>query len=81
MNPAQANKIDISKLSEEERKLFRMYGKLPDCKISWERKYFDSGDYELTKAGKESITTIGSEHPSPDTIPHSNPSSQPGAKE
>ncbi|CEG72038.1 hypothetical protein G6F70_005069 [Rhizopus microsporus] len=84
MNPAQANKIDISKLSEEERKLFRMYGKLPDRKDLLghklrERKYFDSGDYELTKAGKESITTIGSEHPSPDTIPHSNPSSQPGA--
>ncbi|KAG1446477.1 hypothetical protein G6F56_009557 [Rhizopus delemar] len=43
-----------------------------------ERKYFDSGDYELTKAGKEPSTTIGSEHPSPDTIPHSNPVSQPG---
>jgi hypothetical protein len=54
MNPAQANKIDLSvsliknksrhlflrvsnliltqRLSEEERKLFRMYGKLPDGK-------------------------------------------------
>ncbi|KAG0935090.1 hypothetical protein G6F65_000290 [Rhizopus arrhizus] len=84
MNPAQANKVDVSKLTEEERKLFRMYGKLPDRKdllghTLKERKYFDSGDYFLTKAGKEPLATIGSEHPSPDTIPHSNPVSQPGA--
>lgn len=38
-----------------------------------ERKYFDSGDYALSKAGKEPEVAIGSEHPSPDTIPHSNP--------
>ncbi|KAK3046027.1 hypothetical protein LTS18_013491, partial [Coniosporium uncinatum] len=39
-----------------------------------ERKYFDSGDYALSKAGKASdvgVTSIGREHPSPDTIPHS----------
>ncbi|KAI8368967.1 camp-regulated phosphoprotein/endosulfine conserved region-domain-containing protein [Blakeslea trispora] len=83
MNPAQANKVDISQLSEEERKLFRMYGKLPDRKDLLghklkERKYFDSGDYALSKAGKEPVA-IGSEHPSPDTIPHSNPVSQPGS--
>ncbi|KAK8215088.1 hypothetical protein M8818_002098 [Zalaria obscura] len=38
-----------------------------------ERKYFDSGDYALSKAGKASdagVTEIGREHPSPDTIPH-----------
>ncbi|KAI7897793.1 camp-regulated phosphoprotein/endosulfine conserved region-domain-containing protein [Cokeromyces recurvatus] len=83
MNPSQANKVDISKLSEEEKKLLRMYGKLPDRKDLLghklkERKYFDSGDYALSKAGKEPVA-IGSEHPSPDTIPHSNPTSQPGA--
>ncbi|KAG1146740.1 hypothetical protein G6F37_006651 [Rhizopus arrhizus] len=42
-----------------------------------ERKYFDSGDYELTRAGKETSTAIGSEHPSPESIPHSNPVSHP----
>ncbi|KAI9323651.1 camp-regulated phosphoprotein/endosulfine conserved region-domain-containing protein [Dichotomocladium elegans] len=78
MHPAKANKIDLSQLSEEERKLFRMYGKLPDRKDLLghklkERKYFDSGDYALSKAGKEPEVAIGSEHPSPDTIPHSNP--------
>jgi hypothetical protein len=38
-----------------------------------ERKYFDSGDYALSKAGKASdvgVTTIGSEHPVPEKIPH-----------
>ncbi|ORX46724.1 Endosulfine-domain-containing protein [Hesseltinella vesiculosa] len=78
MNPAQANKIDISQLNDEEMKLFKMYGKLPDRKDLIghklkERKYFDSGDYALSKAGKETDVSIGSEHPSPDTIPHSNP--------
>ncbi|KAI9270693.1 camp-regulated phosphoprotein/endosulfine conserved region-domain-containing protein [Phascolomyces articulosus] len=80
MHPAKQNKIDISQLNEEEKKLFRMYGKLPDRKDLLghklkERKYFDSGDYALSKAGKEPEVAIGSEHPSPDTIPHSNPNS------
>lgn len=38
-----------------------------------ERKYFDSGDYALSKAGKATdvgVTTIGSEHPLPENIPH-----------
>lgn len=40
---------------------------------SQERKYFDSGDYALSKAGKASeggVTTIGSQHPLPENIPH-----------
>jgi cAMP-regulated phosphoprotein/endosulfine conserved region len=44
--------------------------------MSWtqERKYFDSGDYALSKAGKASdvgVTQIGREHPVPENIPHS----------
>ena len=38
-----------------------------------ERKYFDSGDYALSKAGKASdagVTQIGREHPVPEKIPH-----------
>lgn len=38
-----------------------------------ERKYFDSGDYALSKAGKASdvgVTQIGREHPNPESIPH-----------
>ncbi|MCJ1244433.1 hypothetical protein MMC30_001631 [Trapelia coarctata] len=78
LNPHQKNKIDISSLNEEEQKLFRLYGKLPNRndllqnKLK-ERKYFDSGDYALSKAGKASdvgVTSIGSQHPLPENIPH-----------
>jgi len=79
MNPHQKNKIDISKLSADEQRLFRLYGKVPNKKDLLqnklkERKYFDSGDYALSKAGKASdigVTSIGREHPVPENIPHS----------
>ncbi|KAF2846272.1 Endosulfine-domain-containing protein [Plenodomus tracheiphilus IPT5] len=78
MNPHQQNKVDISKMSTEEAKLFRLYGKLPNKKDLLqnklkERKYFDSGDYALSKAGKASdvgVTQVGREHPNPEKIPH-----------
>ncbi|KAI9815007.1 MAG: hypothetical protein M1827_002850 [Pycnora praestabilis] len=78
MNPHQKNKVDISTLSEDEQRLFRLYGKLPNKKDLLqnklkERKYFDSGDYALSKAGKASdvgVTQIGSQHPLPENIPH-----------
>ncbi|RPB13684.1 Endosulfine-domain-containing protein [Morchella conica CCBAS932] len=78
MLPAQKNKVDISSLTEEEQRLFRLYGKLPSKKDILknklkERKYFDSGDYALSKAGKASdvgVTNIGSQHPLPENIPH-----------
>ncbi|CCJ30732.1 unnamed protein product, partial [Pneumocystis jirovecii] len=65
-------------LTEEEKKLFRLYGKLPQksdilnnkLKLK-ERKYFDSGDYALSKAGKASdvgITNVGSQIPSLEKI-------------
>ncbi|KAJ9073009.1 hypothetical protein DSO57_1007198 [Entomophthora muscae] len=77
MLPAKQNKIDLSKLSEEELKAFRMYGKLPSNKNVLvpkfkERKYFDSGDYAMQKAGKSTLP-VGIEHPSPESIPHSSP--------
>lgn len=78
MNPHQRNKVDINSLSEDEKRLFRLYGKLPNKKDLLqnklkERKYFDSGDYALSKAGKASdagVTQIGSQHPNPENIPH-----------
>lgn len=72
-------------LSEEEQKLFRLYGKLPNRKDILgnklkERKYFDSGDYALSKAGKQSQQAVGTAIPNPETIPHaSTVSSPPGA--
>ncbi|KAH3948501.1 mRNA stability protein [Parastagonospora nodorum] len=78
MNPHQQNKVDISKMSPDEAKLFRLYGKLPNKKDLLqnklkERKYFDSGDYALSKAGKAGdvgVTQVGREHPNPEKIPH-----------
>ncbi|KAF2833597.1 hypothetical protein CC86DRAFT_365443 [Ophiobolus disseminans] len=65
-------------MSADEAKLFRLYGKLPNKKDLLqnklkERKYFDSGDYALSKAGKAGdvgVTQVGREHPNPETIPH-----------
>jgi len=81
MNPHQKNKIDINSLSADEQRLFRLYGKLPNKKDLLqnklkERKYFDSGDYALSKAGKASdsgVTSIGTEHPQAADIPHMSP--------
>ncbi|KAJ5568863.1 camp-regulated phosphoprotein/endosulfine conserved region-domain-containing protein [Penicillium hetheringtonii] len=76
MNPHQQNKVDISAMSSDEQRLFRLYGKMPNKKDLLqnklkERKYFDSGDYALSKAGKASdVTSIGSRHPVPENIPH-----------
>ncbi|KAG7088255.1 hypothetical protein E1B28_012269 [Marasmius oreades] len=75
MNPAQRNKVDISKLSEQEQMLFRRYGKLPThknvlTKMQKDRKYFDSGDYALSKAGVAPQSTVGTAIPNPENIPH-----------
>jgi len=75
LNPHKKNKVDISSLTEEEQKLFRLYGKLPTHKSLLnqslkERKFFDSGDYALSKAGKSSPHSVGTAIPSPETIPH-----------
>ncbi|OAA49732.1 Endosulphine [Beauveria brongniartii RCEF 3172] len=79
MNPLlQKKKIDVKSLSPEEQRLFRLYGKLPSrsdhfAKHLKDRRYFDSGDYAMSKAGKgDSVDTgaVGSEHPVPENIPH-----------
>lgn len=38
-----------------------------------ERKYFDSGDYALSKAGKTAPQSVGTAIPSPENIPHASP--------
>ncbi|TGJ78587.1 hypothetical protein E0Z10_g10176 [Xylaria hypoxylon] len=87
MNPHQKNKIDVSSLTPDEQRLFRLYGKLPSksdhfAKHLKERKYFDSGDYAMSKAGKgDKLDTgsVGSQHPVPENIPHlSSPSQNAG---
>ncbi|KAM0333241.1 hypothetical protein ACHAQA_001901 [Verticillium albo-atrum] len=78
MNPHQKNKVDVSSLTPEEQRLFRLYGKLPSrsdhfAKHLKDRKYFDSGDYAMSKAGKGDgvdAGAVGSQHPVPENIPH-----------
>ncbi|KAF9464139.1 camp-regulated phosphoprotein/endosulfine conserved region-domain-containing protein [Collybia nuda] len=75
MLPAQRNKVDLSKLSLQEQQLFAKYGKLPThknvlMKMQKERKYFDSGDYALSKAGVAPQNTVGTAIPNPENIPH-----------
>ncbi|TPX51503.1 hypothetical protein SeMB42_g01093 [Synchytrium endobioticum] len=73
--------VDESKLSEEDRVFYQKYGRLPPPKKDMlnkrmgggDRKYFDSGDYALSKAGKTSAKDVGTSHPSPERIPHSIP--------
>lgn len=67
-------------LSPDEQRLFRLYGKLPSksdhfAKHLKDRKYFDSGDYAMSKAGKgDSVDTgsVGTQHPTPENVPHLN---------
>ncbi|KAG0328585.1 hypothetical protein BGZ99_005064 [Dissophora globulifera] len=61
-------------MAEQTAKLQSKYGSLPIFSkglLSNRRKYFDSGDYFLSKAGKDVV--VGSEHPQPENIPHSVP--------
>lgn len=52
--PKNTQGIDLSKLSPQELRIYKMYGKLPSTqqilssKIK-EKKYFDSGDYAMQK--------------------------------
>ena len=67
------NKIDLKKLSPQELKLYNLYGKLPSKKDllkhkMQERKYFDSGDYALKKAGVSNPTDVSNNN-----LPVTNP--------
>jgi len=69
-------------MTEEEKKLFRLYGKLPThknvlTKVQKDRKYFDSGDYALSKAGVTPQAAVGTAIPHPENIPHVTPSPHP----
>jgi len=68
-------KVDMSAMTEEEKKLFRLYGKLPThknvlAKVQRDRKFFDSGDYAMSKAGLSPQIAVGTAIPSPENIPH-----------
>lgn len=71
---ANGNQVDLTKLSPQELKLFNLYGKLPSKKDllkhkMQERKYFDSGDYALNKAGVAEGNNVSNNN-----LPVTNPS-------
>jgi len=81
MLPARQKKVDMKSMTEEERKLFALYGKLPThknvlTKMQKDRKYFDSGDYALSKAGASAGSPVGTAIPHPENIPHASPPAQ-----
>ncbi|WVQ79112.1 hypothetical protein IAT38_001207 [Cryptococcus sp. DSM 104549] len=71
------NKVDISQMSEQDQKAFKMYGKVPGknllTKMQKDRKYFDSGDYMMSKAGVPTAQPSGTAHPTPEAVPHASP--------
>lgn len=54
-----------------------MYGKVPGknllTKMQKDRKYFDSGDYMMSKAGVASAQAPGTAIPTPEGVPHASP--------
>ncbi|GAA5865622.1 hypothetical protein JCM8547_007665 [Rhodosporidiobolus lusitaniae] len=82
----QKQKVDISGFSDQEKELFQKYGKVPTHKNLLnnklkERKYFDSGDYAMSKAGVSPQQSVGTAIPSPADIPHASSSQQgPGSQ-
>ncbi|KAK1927586.1 hypothetical protein DB88DRAFT_478509 [Papiliotrema laurentii] len=66
----------IQQLNEEQQKAFKLYGKLPAknalTKMQKDRKYFDSGDYMMKKAGVKDAQ-VGTAIPTPEGVPHASP--------
>lgn len=58
--PKNTQNLDLSKLSPQELRIYKMYGKLPTTQQILtskfqDKKYFDSGDYAMQKqAGNKS---------------------------
>ncbi|CAD6570550.1 MAG: hypothetical protein TREMPRED_005892 [Tremellales sp. Tagirdzhanova-0007] len=77
MNPHKMNKIDVSSMSEQDQKAFKMYGKVPAknvlMKTQKDRKYFDSGDYMMSKAGVATAQALGTEVPTPERVARASP--------
>jgi hypothetical protein len=70
----------VATMNEQEKQLFQKYGKLPKKNVltsmQKERKYFDSGDYAMHKAGVSSAeATVGSAIATPERLPHAQPPS------
>lgn len=74
--PKNTQNLDLDKLTPDELKIYRMYGKLPtrqqilSSKIK-EKKYFDSGDYAMQKqlgSGKAVASSVPLNHPNAEKV-------------
>ncbi|KAH3507373.1 hypothetical protein KXV55_003827 [Aspergillus fumigatus] len=77
MNPKESQNPSAEPLSEREKHLLSIYGKLPHKGLlgaaAKHRTYFDSGDYALAAAHKvtdEGDIQTGTAHPLRESIPH-----------
>ena len=59
--------LTFQSMSEQDQKAFKMYGKMPAknllTKMQKDRKYFDSGDYMMSKAGVPTGQVLGTAIP------------------
>ncbi|QBM89318.1 cAMP-regulated phosphoprotein/endosulfine conserved region [Metschnikowia aff. pulcherrima] len=74
--PRNEQGIDLSKLSPQELRIFKMYGKLPtkqqilSSKLQ-DKKYFDSGDYAMQKqlgGNKSGVSGVPLKHPNAEKV-------------
>ncbi|KAK4444141.1 hypothetical protein QBC34DRAFT_415760 [Podospora aff. communis PSN243] len=82
INTTTAQPTSPTSTSPAEARLLRLYGPIGTparrfaANLKSERKYFDSGDYALSKAGRGDgvdLGAVGVLHPLPEMIPHPQP--------
>ncbi|KAI9734624.1 MAG: hypothetical protein M1834_002225 [Cirrosporium novae-zelandiae] len=78
MEPHPHDSVDTNPVTEQEKRFFHLYGKKPKGLLQNQlkggaRKYFDSGDFALTRAHKSTdvgAIETGKEHPLAKNISH-----------
>lgn len=69
--PKNVQNLDLSRLTPEELKIYKLYGKLPtkqeilSQKIQ-DKKYFDSGDYAMSKKSNRGLLPM--KHPNAEKV-------------
>ena len=74
--PKNTQNLDLSKLSPQELRIYKMYGKLPTTQQILtskfqDKKYFDSGDYAMQKqlgGDNKRVTGISLKHPNAEKV-------------
>lgn len=74
--PKNEQGLDLSKLSPQELRIYRMYGKLPTTQQILsskfqDKKYFDSGDYAMQKqlgGPKSGVSGVPMRHPNAEKV-------------